>query len=87
MGVTADTNFSLEVSVLNADNMVFVAEAKASATKLAQLIETAKRVGIEKEEVKLKQVALCFVVGVNFVSLGLIEDYIGWEGCASHPKG
>lgn len=35
-----------------------MAEAKTSATKLAQLIETAKGLGIEKEEVKLKQVEM-----------------------------
>ncbi len=48
--------YRLEDAVKAANNAAFVAEAKTSATKLAQLIETAKGLSIEKEEVKLKQV-------------------------------
>jgi hypothetical protein len=44
------------MAVKTSNNSAFVAEAKTSATKLAQLIETAKSLSIEKEEARLKQV-------------------------------
>jgi len=50
-----------------------VAEAKTSATKLAQLIETAKGLGIEKEEVKLKQASLK-IISAGKVALRTPQD-------------
>eukprot|EP00005_Dracoamoeba_jomungandri_P000702 CAMPEP_0174257274 /NCGR_PEP_ID=MMETSP0439-20130205/6438_1 /TAXON_ID=0 /ORGANISM="Stereomyxa ramosa, Strain Chinc5" /LENGTH=993 /DNA_ID=CAMNT_0015340291 /DNA_START=75 /DNA_END=3056 /DNA_ORIENTATION=+ len=48
----------LEAAVEQGNNQEFVVEAKSSATKLAQLIETSKTLGIEREEARLKQASL-----------------------------
>lgn len=49
---------NLVAAVTTGNKASFVNEAKFSATKLAQLIETAKSLGIEREGTKLKQASL-----------------------------
>lgn len=63
----------LEEAARTGQKAGFVSEAKVSATKLAQLIETAKSLGIEKEGTKLKQASLK-IISAGKVALRSPED-------------
>ena len=64
---------NLVEAVTKGNKAAFVNEAKASATKLAQLIETAKSLGIERDGAKLKQASLK-IISTGKIALRTPQD-------------
>jgi hypothetical protein len=83
--VVDETLFSINnlVEAVNAGNKAgFVSEATSSAKKLAQLIETAKSLGIERDGAKLKQASLK-IISTGKIALRSPQDALYKQHLAS----